>query len=147
MSLYGSPDIQEPQPSKAPQACTSCRKQKRKCSKSLPSCDLCQRMKRPCDYSDTAPAPTAEDFNALRIKLADLEAKLSGKNKGAAQTYGVHSGDLVSGNPDQAVSIGQPQHMGLFPSPPDIPWLGIQNRFPGIAFLDSFAFSTGGYVY
>ncbi|EXJ68347.1 uncharacterized protein A1O5_08139 [Cladophialophora psammophila CBS 110553] len=67
------------QPDKAPQACVSCRKQKRKCDKLLPSCSLCIRMSRPCDYSETAPIPTSEDFAAMRQKIADLEARLEGR--------------------------------------------------------------------
>ncbi|KAI0158303.1 hypothetical protein GGR57DRAFT_500417 [Xylariaceae sp. FL1272] len=61
---------------KATQACLSCRKQKRKCDKSMPSCALCTRMSRFCDYSDTPPNPTVEDIEALRARLAELEAKL-----------------------------------------------------------------------
>ncbi|KIW81458.1 hypothetical protein Z517_04483 [Fonsecaea pedrosoi CBS 271.37] len=67
------------QPDKAPQACVSCRKQKRKCDKLLPSCSLCTRMSRPCDYSETAPIPTSEDFAMMRQKIADLEARLEGR--------------------------------------------------------------------
>lgn len=33
-------------------------------------------MSRTCDYSETAPNPNAEDFAALRQKIADLEARL-----------------------------------------------------------------------
>ncbi|OAP56188.1 hypothetical protein AYL99_09367 [Fonsecaea erecta] len=64
---------------KAPQACVSCRKQKRKCDKLLPSCSLCTRMSRPCDYSETAPNPTSEDFALMRQKISDLEARLEGR--------------------------------------------------------------------
>ena len=34
----------------ARQACTTCRKQKRKCTRDLPSCDLCKKNRRPCEY-------------------------------------------------------------------------------------------------
>ncbi|CZR55060.1 related to Zn(II)Cys6 transcriptional activator [Phialocephala subalpina] len=84
-SLYGSPNGQalpEPQVPKAPQACMSCRKQKRKCSKTLPACALCDRMNRHCDYSDASPPPTSEDFNALQMKVMELESRLNGGGGG-----------------------------------------------------------------
>lgn len=68
-------------PARAPQACVACRKQKRRCDKALPNCSLCRRMSRPCDYSDTTPnpSPNADDFAAMRQKIADLEARLEAR--------------------------------------------------------------------
>jgi hypothetical protein len=71
-------DVPE-QGDRAPQACVSCRRQKRKCDKLLPSCSLCSRMSRPCDYSEAMPNPTSEDFASMRQKIADLEARLEGR--------------------------------------------------------------------
>ncbi|KAK1994956.1 hypothetical protein LX36DRAFT_702600, partial [Colletotrichum falcatum] len=77
-----------PPDAKAPQACASCKKMKRKCDKSRPACGLCTRMDRPCDYADPPPpppppqqqqhpAPTADDFAALQLKLLELESRLN----------------------------------------------------------------------
>ncbi|KAL6408671.1 hypothetical protein AUP68_07615 [Ilyonectria robusta] len=33
-------------------ACTTCRKQKRKCTRELPSCHLCRKNNRSCAYPD-----------------------------------------------------------------------------------------------
>ncbi|PQE03212.1 fungal specific transcription factor protein [Rutstroemia sp. NJR-2017a BBW] len=65
---------------RASQACATCRKQKRKCSKDLPQCALCKRMGRICDYSDSSPAPTSDDFNALRTRVIELEGRLNAGN-------------------------------------------------------------------
>src|SRR3954447_26902185 len=73
----GMPGMNAP---KANQACMSCRKQKRKCSKTLPSCQLCERMNRSCDYSDSTPPPTSDDYNALRQKIMELESRINGGN-------------------------------------------------------------------
>ncbi|EXJ62130.1 hypothetical protein A1O7_02563 [Cladophialophora yegresii CBS 114405] len=67
------------QADRAPQACVSCRRQKRKCDKLLPSCSLCSRMSRACDYSEVTANPTFEDFATMRQKIADLEARLEGR--------------------------------------------------------------------
>ncbi|KAF6814743.1 fungal specific transcription factor domain-containing protein [Colletotrichum plurivorum] len=64
---------------KAAQACGSCKRQKRKCDKALPACGLCSRMDRHCDYAEPQlPAPTADDFAALQLKLLELESRLNG---------------------------------------------------------------------
>ena len=140
---FGLPDLPVPEPPKASQACLSCRKQKRKCNKSIPACGLCVRMNRQCDYSETGPPPSSEDFNALRLKIADLEARL-GLNGG----NGIISPPLSFASPSSSMSgpdtIGQPS---LTYSPPQgYISEGVRNRFPAIAFLDADAFRVGGYV-
>ncbi|KAL2417406.1 hypothetical protein ABEF95_015225 [Exophiala dermatitidis] len=75
-------EVEPSGPTRAPQACLACRKQKRRCDKALPSCSLCVRMCRTCDYSDTNSSPGSEDFAMLRQKLADLEARLDGRRSG-----------------------------------------------------------------
>jgi hypothetical protein len=137
MSLYSSPvvngGVPDSQVPKAPQACMSCRKQKRKCSKTLPACALCERMNRHCDYSEAAPPPTSEDFSVLRMRVIELESRLNG----------VHN---------QPTSYATPASDNLGPAvptytpPQEISWQNIQNRFPAIAFLDSDTFKYGGCV-
>jgi hypothetical protein len=143
MSMYGAspnaiPDNQAP---KANQACMTCRKQKRKCNKALPACGLCERMNRHCDYSDATPPPTSEDFNALRMKLMELESRLNGGNgpMNSPTPFATPSSTALSGSEPLGPPI--PPY-----SPQDTPsqWQGVQNRFPAIAFLDKEAFTNGG---
>lgn len=74
---------------KAPQACGSCKRQKRKCDKALPACGLCSRMDRRCDYAEPQqPAPTADDFAALQLRLLELESRLNGAGTVPASSAG-----------------------------------------------------------
>ncbi|RKF59399.1 putative fungal specific transcription factor [Erysiphe neolycopersici] len=145
MSMFGgqsAENITEAQLPKAPQACMSCRKQKRKCSKTLPACALCHRMGRHCDYSDSAPAPTSEDFHALRMKLAELESKLKYSQRGLGPNFansGAHGSLCLQGD-----QLGQFQQISDFSHLQEPPWLGIPNRFPSLALLDGIAFSNSG---
>ncbi|GKT41743.1 sorbitol dehydrogenase [Colletotrichum spaethianum] len=79
MALLLTPRDRYADEAKAPQACASCRKMKRKCDKSRPACGLCVRMERRCDYAESSPhpAPTADDFAALQLKLLELESRLN----------------------------------------------------------------------
>jgi Fungal Zn(2)-Cys(6) binuclear cluster domain len=130
---------------KAPQACMSCRKQKRKCNKGLPACSLCERMGRLCDYSDASPAPTSDDFNALRQKLLELERRLNGSNgpNGIENTpyLPTPSASTVSGTADSVGATPGTVYLQQDPA-----YQNVQNRFPGIAFLDSEAFKYGQIV-
>lgn len=63
--------------SRAEQSCGACKKLKRKCDKLLPECSLCSRTGRRCDYGVASPAPSAADFAALQVRLAELEQRLS----------------------------------------------------------------------
>ncbi len=97
--------------SKAAQACTTCRKQKRRCDKTLPTCGLCSRMGRMCDYSDSQPAPTAEDLTTLQAKLAELENRLnSNSSESPASGKGAGARDPL--------------------------WASATNRFPPVFLLD-----------
>jgi hypothetical protein len=146
MSLYASPNGNgmqtEHEGPKANQACLTCRKQKRKCNKALPACALCERMNRPCDYSDASPPPTSEDFNALRMKLMELESRLNGGSGVLNQPtpYATPSSGTLS--EQQALGAQVPP----FIPPQEVPWQAVQNRFPAIAFLDSDSFKSGGYI-
>ncbi|KAH6711553.1 hypothetical protein BKA61DRAFT_611180 [Leptodontidium sp. MPI-SDFR-AT-0119] len=123
----------------ANQACLSCKKQKRKCDKALPACALCNRMNRACDYSDATPPPTSDDFNALKMKVMQLEATLHGRHsQPTSYTPSSSSGLAV------AESIGH--QIPAYNPTQDISWQGVQNRFPAIAFLDSDTFKYGGVV-
>jgi hypothetical protein len=130
LPLYprGTSDLAAP---KAPQACGACRKQKRRCDKALPACSLCTRMSRPCDYTDIAsPAPTADDFAALQMKLAELEGRLNGGGSG----NGVGSG----GRGSSSASVEEPPP--VFTPGQDPLWQGAVSQLPSVIFLDLDAF-------
>ena len=97
---------------RAAQACSACRKQKRRCDKALPACSLCSRMGRPCDYSDSTPTPNADDFAQLRKKVVDLEARLDAKNKG----FGGHSSIGSRGSDLSPSNSSNPDQVSTFPS-------------------------------
>ncbi|EME46578.1 hypothetical protein DOTSEDRAFT_70550 [Dothistroma septosporum NZE10] len=122
----------------ASQACSSCRKQKRKCDKQMPHCGLCQRIGRPCDYSADAPPqmPSADDFEALRQKVMALESLLS-----RAVNSPISSGALDLSNAFASLNNDQSPADLLSPSraPPPASWPG-PSTFPSMFFLDSDAF-------
>ena len=134
-------DMSEPHVLKANMACVSCRKQKRKCNKALPACALCERMNRHCDYSDVSPAPTSEDFNALSMKVIELESRLNGRNTmvSSPTVYPAPSTTLSASDSLGGLSSYNPSQ--------DYGWQGIQNKFPAIAVLDKDTFKDGGYSY
>jgi len=141
--MYASPSgMQDPQVQKAPQACMTCRKQKRKCSKTLPACTLCERMNRHCDYSDSSPPPTSEDFNALRMKLMELESRLNGGPAiiNPPTPFATPSSSNLSGSEVPGAQVS------TFSAPQENPWQAVPNRFPAIAFLDNESYKYGGYV-
>ncbi|KAK3670152.1 hypothetical protein LTR78_009999 [Recurvomyces mirabilis] len=118
----------------AAQACTTCRKQKRKCDKILPSCGLCIRIGRPCDYSDeirgSGAAPSPEDFVALRQEVAELKNLLSQGVVTPAQSNGGSNGHNNShGSSPYSALAGNGRPMGQSSS-----------SFPSLYFLDSNAF-------
>ena len=58
-------------------ACSSCKKQKRKCDKVLPICGFCSHTHRACEYHDLPEKqPSAADFAALEARLALLENRM-----------------------------------------------------------------------
>ncbi len=144
---YSSPLVgsMDQNPPRAPQACMSCRKQKRKCNKGLPACSLCERMGRLCDYSDASPTPTSDDFNALRQKLLELERRLNGNNGSS----GIENTSYLP-TPSASTASGTADSVGATPGTVylqnDPAYQNVQNRFPGIAFLDSEAFKYGQIV-
>lgn len=68
----------EKDPLNAHQACSACKKNKRKCDKRLPVCGLCARTGRACEYDETPrPPPSADEFAALQARITELEARLN----------------------------------------------------------------------
>lgn len=133
---------------KAPQACLSCRRQKRRCDKKIPACSLCERMSRPCDYSDASPAPTAEDFNALRQKLIELEGRLlgstgNGNSNGNANAMNHGPAYQPTSSGSLSVSTGSVHHSPIPAYVLGPSYQQVQNRFPVIAFLDGESFMHG----
>jgi hypothetical protein len=128
-------------PGHAAQACTACRKQKRKCDKVLPACSLCNRIGRSCEYTldSQAPAPTPEEFAALRQQVSNLEQII--KSSGGSTTSNGSSRRL-SGN---GSAQGAPDSRDYSPAVPSIlsnqyqSWLPSPS-FPSLYFLDSNAF-------
>ncbi|KAI5927292.1 fungal-specific transcription factor domain-containing protein [Camillea tinctor] len=120
---------------KANQACYSCRKQKRKCDKALPACALCTRMGRTCDYSEVQPVPTAEDLEALRRQLTELERRLNTTSSGS----NVNIAPTSSSQNDALSHIHTRQ-----PAPTEISWEGGQNLFSPTLFLDGRLFKRIG---
>ena len=147
MTLTPQSTSQEPPLPRANQACLSCRKQKRKCNKALPACALCERMNRHCDYSDATPAPTSEDFHALRMKLLELEKRLNGGGgAGAGAGVGVGVASPYLDTPPSTTLSGPDDMVGpgagvSFHAPLENYQVPV-NRFPAIAFLDSDAFKV-----
>lgn len=145
MSMYatppgsGLPDPgQQPEGPKANQACASCRKQKRKCSKALPACALCARMNRPCDYSNASPPPSSDDIRFLKMKVAELEAN-SIRNNGGIHSPSPYNASSVAGLAEQALGAHLAYSNNL-----DHSWRIANNRFPTTAFLDGESFRNGG---
>lgn len=140
-------DIQAPPPpvQKAHQACLSCRKQKRKCDKSLPACTLCARMNRRCDYSIAAAPPSSEQFTSLQYKVMELESKLNSTTNMRQSTPAAYSMDTPATSAYTDHQSFDNQGNSFAPPPVDL-WMGVKNRFPAIAFLDSQAFGLGGFV-
>ncbi|KAI8265418.1 Transcription factor BOA15 [Colletotrichum sp. SAR11_239] len=138
-TLFLTPRDRYPSDSKAPQACGSCKRQKRKCDKALPACGLCTRMERRCDYVESAQAaPTADDFAALQQRLAELEGRINENGGGASGGAG---GVASSSGPSP---VSDPSASGLSinndsPAYPAVEPLWEQqtaSQFPPDVFLD-----------
>lgn len=141
---------------RAVQACTACKKQKRKCDKLLPACSRCASLQRMCEYVESGPAavPSAQDFAALQTKLAEIEARLNNNNSstnytnpGSAQilTPAGSTGTNVDGggssepSPDNILT-GNSWPPGYGPGP------AVRNSFPGALFLDIDIYNYAGLV-
>lgn len=127
----------------APQACSACRKQKRRCDKTLPSCSLCVRIGRPCDYrSEPLPAPSPENFAALQQQVADLEQLIRSGVRGAATPPPTTAQSSSNGSVGfMPVSNGKSS-----PGDNSLSLAGSQSwysaaSFPSLYFLDSNAFT------
>ncbi|KAK4201819.1 hypothetical protein QBC40DRAFT_252741 [Triangularia verruculosa] len=128
-------------PSKAQQACVSCRKQKRKCDKILPTCGLCARMARPCDYTITdALTQQQQPVQASSEELATLQARLSeleGRLNSAAQFQPSQQ------PPPPSFHLDTEPLPPIPPKPPSPLWTpsSTPSRFPTSLFLDLDAFN------
>lgn len=117
---------------KAPQACLSCRAQKRKCDKALPGCGLCTRVKRACNYSfEPGSSSGSEEFHSLQRKVRRLEAQLD--------VYSTH-GSPVSSDSWRSTSRTPASSLS-----------GVEDAeqenqvMPSVFFLDGAAFISGRY--
>ncbi|KAH9894540.1 hypothetical protein F4778DRAFT_772365 [Xylariomycetidae sp. FL2044] len=126
----GSPAPMTP---KANQACSSCKKQKRKCDKAVPSCGLCTRMGRLCDYSEVPPPPTAEEFQYVKDQLEEMARRMdaAGASGPSHNRLSAHS-EPISHRPASIVLSPEP----LWPQGPSI--------FPSSFFLDGPLFAWNG---
>ncbi|KAK7743591.1 hypothetical protein SLS53_004126 [Cytospora paraplurivora] len=165
MTLSLLPRDQEPRLSdasisRAAQACTTCRKQKRRCDKALPACSRCASLQKVCDYAEAAgtpTAPTAEAFASLQAKLAEIEARLDATTAAVAHKSpapsGVHgssgSGTVVVG--ESSSSPGDLALEGTAGSSGGA-WTGnshavrplVRLNFPALLFLDSDVYKLRG---
>lgn len=111
-------------------------------------------MNRGCDYSDAQPPPSPDDFNALKMRLAELENRylqngvaegMTGPTSNASALMGSAitgptpytpsvSSSAMPGPDTAGMNQGPPGHAYLSP---ENQWQPIQNRFPAIAFLDA----------
>lgn len=117
---------------KAPQACLSCRAQKRKCDKALPGCGLCARVKRVCNYSfEPNSSSSSEEFQSLQRKIRRLEAQLD--------VYSSH-GSPVSSDSWRSTSRTPASSLN------EVEDAKQENHvMPSVFFLDGAAFISGRY--
>lgn len=122
----------------AKQACSHCRKNKRKCDKVLPACSLCQRLRRDCDYSveQSTILPTSDDFAALKQKVVDLEALLMRSNELKHNTVDTN-GTISNPSSNGSQQVSPPSYSIV--SGPQSTWTRPPS-FPSVFFLDSGAF-------
>ncbi len=128
----------------APQACSSCRKQKRRCDKQVPSCSLCVRIGRPCDYAEDVrgQAPSPEEFTALRQEVAELKNLLAAGRAPPSNGHGGngHSGHQSSSNGSYGNDDSPSNILSSYGGQQQQPtWPGAFT-FPTLYFLDSNAY-------
>lgn len=147
----------------AAQACTSCRKQRRKCSKDLPSCILCLRLGRRCEYStDQVLNRSAQDeIDYLRGKIKTLESRLAvSLQPETMDEMSVDSNEMMSSQAsstrsrdgEDSVMAGAPaiedqRLRGTMQSSSEIevnPDFEAGKRFPALFFLDYACFQHQG---
>lgn len=152
--------------SRASQACTTCRKQKRKCDKALPACSRCASLQRACDYSEAAgapAAPTAEAFASLQMKLAEIEAKLDANSAAASASaaaaaaapplphlgaYGTPGSSTSGVGTDISpggVATGTTNSNSVLCMENNTGQPLVRNKFPRVLFLDSDVYKGAGF--
>ncbi|VUC26603.1 unnamed protein product [Clonostachys rosea] len=100
----------------AQRACSTCRKQKRKCTRELPECSLCLKHGRRCDYDEAIPAPDVQQPPCSHPHLSPYSAS------------NTHASPFRSNGSSQDLAL---------------PLLA-QSKFPASFFLDHDAFQLLG---
>lgn len=117
---------------KAPQACLSCRSQKRKCDKALPTCGLCARVMRACNYSfEPSSSSRSEEFLSHQRKVRHLETQREGQSSYSSPTSHTSwraSSKTLSGNLNGVKDTEREPHV-----------------MSSVFFLDGAAFNLGGH--
>lgn len=128
-NLHGEPS--EPF-DKAPQACRSCRSQKRRCDKALPTCSLCARVRRACNYSfEPSSSSRSEEFLFHQRKVRHHEAQREGQStyvSPISSTSWRASSKSASSSLNGVDGTERKTHVSL-----------------SVFFLDGAAFNLGGY--
>lgn len=134
MSHYAA--VQPQFPPKAPQACSSCRRHKRRCDKELPGCGLCTRLGRPCQYTDVLPPPTAEGMAALWDRVAELENRTNPMNQAPVDSLPPLPMQHVPGPIVHFTSAPKSEVAGIFLDWDAFTWLGTSVPKPNIDLPD-----------
>lgn len=79
----------------AQRACSTCRRQKRKCTRELPECSLCLKHGRRCDYDEAIPAPTRPDVQQLPSSHPHLSPSSPGNTQASPFRPNGSSQDLA----------------------------------------------------
>ncbi|QIW97529.1 hypothetical protein AMS68_003047 [Peltaster fructicola] len=130
-------------PSLAAQACSACRKQKRRCDKQLPACTLCIRIGRDCKYlHEQARDPevsSSAEFEALRQRVIDLESVIA---TSSARADGVpENGTPRPHATKDSLSAAMGDRVAVAGS---WPTRSGQQQFPSLFFLDALIFGYAG---
>jgi hypothetical protein len=96
---------------------------------------------RVCDYSDDsrAPAPSPEEFSALRQEVAELKNLLRGSAVANSLGNGSTSNGHSNGSSNGSLAASSPNALISTPGQAQPPWPG-PSSFPSLFFLDSNAF-------
>ncbi|KAG1907296.1 uncharacterized protein F5891DRAFT_975027 [Suillus fuscotomentosus] len=111
---------------RAPQACTSCRRLKRKCvfNPALGICNRCSETSRSCVYAEVNPTAPHDDS----VAVVHHNASTTSMNAGAAKTYtscaALTPSTDASGHLDASLHQGNPLYLATFSTLPVPPgWL------------------------
>ena len=82
----------------APRACSTCRKQKRKCNREFPACSLCLKNGRSCDYGGSSLASTGSSAANPLSAMEELSSPSPVSNQHTTQ-FGSPSSRPILGAP------------------------------------------------